>query len=68
MNVLIIYITQYQWNYSLIKNNPSITQKEIAKTLDITRDGVKYNMNVLKELGIAIREGSTKKGSWKILK
>ena len=68
MNVLIIYITQYQWNYSLIKNNPSITQKEIAKTLDITRDGVKYNMNVLKELGIVIREGSTKKGSWKILK
>lgn len=52
----------------LIKNQPSITQKEIAKELNITRDGVKYNMNVLKELGIVIREGSTKKGSWKILK
>lgn len=52
----------------LIKNKPSITQKEIAKELDITRDGVKYNMNVLKELGIVVREGSTKKGSWKILK
>lgn len=52
----------------LIKNQPSITQKEIAKELNITRDGVKYNMNVLKELGIVVREGSTKKGSWKILK
>lgn len=52
----------------LIKNEPSITQKEIAKELDITRDGVKYNMNVLKELGIVVREGSTKKGSWKLLK
>ncbi len=52
----------------LIKNESSITQKEIAKKLNITRDGVKYNMNVLKELGIVVREGSTKKGSWKLLK
>ena len=52
----------------LIKNQPSITQKEIGKELNITRDGVKYNMNVLKELGIVVREGSTKKGNWKILK
>lgn len=51
----------------LLKNEPSITQKEIAKELSITRDGVKYNINVLKELGIVVREGSTKKGSWKIL-
>ncbi len=53
---------------NLIKNQPSITQKEIAKKLNITRDGVKYNMNVLKKLGIVVREGSTKKGSWKVLK
>ena len=52
----------------LIKNNPSITQKEIAKELKITRDGVKYNISVLKEMNIIIREGSTKKGNWKILK
>lgn len=52
----------------LIKNKPSITQKEIAKELNITRDGVKYNINALKELGIVEREGSTKKGSWKIVK
>ncbi len=53
---------------NLIKDKPSITQKEIAKELDITRDGVKYNMNILKEVGIVEREGSTKKGIWKILK
>ena len=52
----------------LIKENPSITQKEIAKELEMTRDGVKYNMNVLKEMSIISREGSTKKGKWKILK
>ena len=52
----------------LIKENPSIIQKEIAKELEMTRDGVKYNMNVLKELSIISREGSTKKGKWKIIK
>ena len=52
----------------LIKENPSITQKEIAKELKMTRDGVKYNMNVLKEMSIISREGSTKKGNWKIIK
>ena len=50
------------------RENPSITQKEIAKELKMTRDGVKYNMNVLKEMSIISREGSTKKGKWKILK
>ena len=50
-----------------IKNNPSITQKEIAKQLNITRDGVKYNMDILRKLNIIKREGSTKNGFWKIL-
>lgn len=66
-NYTILNATQ-QNIIKLIKNQPSITQKEIAKELNITRDGVKYNMNVLKELGIVVREGSTKKGNWKILK
>ena len=51
-----------------IKNNPAITQKEIAKQLNITRDGVKYNMDILRKLNIITREGSTKNGIWKILK
>ena len=53
---------------NIIKENPSITQKDIANKLNMTRDGVKYNMNVLKELSIIKREGSTKKGTWLILK
>lgn len=52
----------------LIRSNPSITQKEIAEELEMTRDGIKYNMNVLKEMSIIKREGATKKGKWKILK
>lgn len=53
---------------SLIKNNPKVTQKEMAEMLDISREKVKYHIAVLKENNIIKREGSTKKGNWRILK
>ena len=52
----------------LIKQNPNITQVEMAKQLGITRDGISYNIKTLKDNGIIERVGSTKKGSWKISK
>ena len=52
---------------NLIKKNPSITQIEMAKALDLTRDGITYNIKALKEKGIIERKGSTKKGIWNIL-
>ena len=53
----------------LIKENPHITRKEIAKQLNnITEDGVKYNLSKLKKQGILQRIGSTKKGYWSIQK
>ena len=51
---------------NLIKKNPTITQVEMAKILDLTRDGVSYNIKILKEKGIIERVGSTKNGIWKI--
>ena len=51
---------------NLIKKNPSITQIEMAKALNLTRDGISYNIKVLKEKGIIERVGSTKNGIWKI--
>lgn len=50
----------------LIKKNPSITQVEMAKVLNLTRDGISYNIKVLKEKGVIERVGSTKKGIWKV--
>ena len=52
----------------LIKENPNITQAEMSKILDITRDGISYNIKVLKEEGKIRRVGATKKGYWEILK
>lgn len=45
---------------NLIKKNPGITQVEMAKTLDLTRDDISYNIKVLKEKGIIEKVGSTK--------
>lgn len=53
-------------NIDLIKKNPSITQVEMAKALDLTRDGISYNIRVLKDKGIIERVGSTKNEIWKI--
>ena len=39
----------------------------MAKQLGITRDGISYNIKILKRHGIIERVGSNKKGSWKII-
>ena len=39
----------------------------MAKQLGITRDGIAYNIKILRENGIIERVGSTKKGGWKIV-
>lgn len=52
---------------NLIKKNPAITQVEMTKILDLTRDGISYNIKILKEKGIIERVRSTKNGIWKIL-
>jgi len=51
----------------LIREAPSITQKEMASRIGLTPDGVKFHMNRLKEMGLIRHEGPTKKGRWVII-
>ena len=51
---------------NIIRENALVTQEEMAKILNITRDGVSYNIKALKDKGIIERKGSTKKGAWVI--
>jgi Fic family protein len=51
---------------NLIKKNPGITQVEMAKALDLTRDGISHNIKALKEKDIIERGGTTKNGIWKV--
>ena len=53
---------------NLVRIQPSITQKEMAKVLDWNLASVKYYITKLKEKKYLTRQGSSQKGKWKILK
>ncbi len=47
---------------------PNITAKQIAESLNISFDGVRYHIKNLGVNGIIKREGSTKSGKWVAIK
>ena len=51
----------------LIKDNPKITRKEISSILNITSDGVKYNLKKLCDNNIIKRVGPDNGGYWKVV-
>jgi ATP-dependent DNA helicase RecG len=52
----------------LIKTNPAITRKGLAEKIGLTPDGVKYQLNKLREQGVIRHIGATKKGYWEVMK
>jgi len=50
----------------LINDNPFITRNELASKLDITPDGVKYNLNKLTKNNVIERIGPDNGGYWKV--
>ncbi len=50
----------------LIKGNPKITRNELASELNITSDGIKYNLRKLINKDIIERIGPNNGGYWKI--
>ena len=51
----------------LIRNNPSITRKDLADKTGLTPDGVKYHLNMLKKQERIKHTGATKKGKWELI-
>ena len=51
-----------------IKEDNSITRDMLAKKIGITSDGIKYNLNKLKNKKIIRRVGSRNSGYWEIIK
>ncbi|MBD5459337.1 MAG: winged helix-turn-helix domain-containing protein [Lachnospiraceae bacterium] len=45
-----------------ILDNPGITQEQIAENMGMSKNGIRYTMGKLKDKGILMREGATKKG------
>ena len=52
----------------LIRQNPEITKEELAKSLNLTSDGIKYNIRKLKKKGFVQWVGSSKGGHWEVVK
>ncbi|WP_304263726.1 helix-turn-helix domain-containing protein, partial [Kallipyga massiliensis] len=53
----------------LMKENSGITAEQIANEIkEITADGVRYHIKILKAHGVIRREGSTKSGKWIVIK
>ena len=51
-----------------IQAKPEITQKELAQSIGITLDGIKYHIKNTTKQGLIKHEGSTKAGKWIIIK
>ena len=61
-------ITTQEKILNLIKNNPEITQTQMAEVLGLIRDGISYNIKQLKENDVIDRIGPTNNGKWIIKK
>lgn len=52
----------------IMKEQPAITVKMIARQLELSVGGVRYHINKLKKDGVVEHTGSSKKGAWLIHK
>lgn len=53
---------------SIIKDNPKVTRKELAILINISPDGIKWNLDKLKKEGKLHRVGPDKGGHWEVIK
>jgi ATP-dependent DNA helicase RecG len=53
---------------SILSENSEISMQELANKIDITYDGIKWQLNKLKSQGVIRRDGADKGGKWIIIK
>ena len=51
----------------IIKNNPSVTYRELAEALAMTEDGIYWSVKQLQEQGLLHRIGGRKEGYWQVV-
>ncbi|MBI4849899.1 MAG: winged helix-turn-helix domain-containing protein [Nitrospirae bacterium] len=51
----------------IIRDNPTITRKELAVRLNMSEGGVRYNTAKLQSKGILRRGGGKKLGRWEVV-
>ena len=53
--------------YTLIEKNPSISKGSMAKTGNLTKKTVEYNLEKLKAKGFIMRIGPARGGHWEVV-
>ena len=53
--------------FELIKENPSISRKELSETLSINQSAIQKHIEKLKTEGAIIRRNGAKGGHWEVL-
>ena len=51
----------------IIKNNPSVTYRELAEALAMSEDGIYWSVKQLRKQGILHRIGGRKEGYWQVV-
>ena len=51
----------------IIKNNPSVTYRELAEVLAMTEDGIDWSVKQLRKQGLLHRIGGRKEGYWQVV-
>ena len=50
-----------------IKENPTVTRKELASIIGVSENGIKFHITNLKKKGLLKRVGPDKGGYWKVI-
>lgn len=51
----------------IIKDNPSVTYRELAEVLEMTEDGIYWSVKQLRKQGLLHRVGGRKEGYWQVV-
>ncbi len=54
--------------FDLIRQNPRVTRNELAKTIGLTQEGIKYHLRSMQKKNLIHRIGPDRGGYWKIIK
>ena len=52
---------------SLLRENPSLTLAELAFQLNVNEKTIRRDLTLLRQQGLVLREGSDKKGLWRVV-
>ena len=52
---------------SLLRENPSLTLAELASQLNVNEKTIRRDLTLLRQQGLVLREGSDKKGLWRVV-